>query len=148
MNKIKIAHQTLKRVRFNCSFLSDNLNTERLSLELNSLEGVTNVRINAKAKSIVIETLEGTGTDEIYDFLTYLDLIPLKSCDTFLNSCKKCVSNEEPSVGGIIKASAALASTPFFTNNNTKFAITTAAGVNLFLEGTKELFKRVLHQRF
>lgn len=82
--------------------------------------------------------------DEIYDFLVYLDLTPYISCDTFLDSCKSCIDEQDPSIKGIVKASTALVLTPFIANDTAKFALSTAASANLFLEGTKELFKEGL----
>lgn len=147
MNKIKIVHQTPNRIRFYCPFLSDNLNISRLSLDLSSFNGVLSARINVKAKSLIIDTLGNASLDEIYDFLVYPDLTPYISCDTISNSCKNCIGEQGLSIKGIVKASTALVLTPFITNDTAKLALSTAAGANLFLEGTKELFKEGLKSK-
>lgn len=139
MNNIRLVHSTKNRLRFVCNFLSDDLNTHQLSTDLKSIVGVQNVRINKNAKSIVFE-INKDIQKVLLDKLQTLNPDNYKSCDTFLAICESCISDEEPSLDGIIKASTALVATPFIPNDTLKFTTTALASSHLFYEGTKELF--------
>ena len=139
MNSVKLVHSTKNRLRFICDFLSQDLNSHQLILDLKSIVGIIDVRINKKAKSIIFD-IEKDISESLYQKLQELNSDIYKSCDTFLTICDDCISEEEPSLNNIIKASSALITTPFVPNDNIKFTLTALACSSLLYEGTKELF--------
>ncbi len=139
MNTIRLLHSTPKRLRFYCDFLkNDAINTNQLKGDLKSTLGVTSVRINTKINTIIFE-IDRDITDGLFEQLEKLNHEKYISCDTFLAVCESCITEEEPSLSGVVKASSALVTTPFIPNDSLKFALTAGASINLFYEGTKEL---------
>ncbi len=139
MNTIRLLHSTPKRLRFYCDFLkNDAINTNQLKGDLKSTLGVTSVRINTKINTIIFE-IDRDITDGLFEQLEKLNHEKYISCDTFLAVCESCITEEEPSLSGVVKASSALVTTPFIPNDSLKFALTVGASINLFYEGTKEL---------
>ncbi len=139
MNTIRLLHSTPKRLRFYCDFLkNDAINTNQLEGDLESILGVTSVRINTKINAIIFE-IDRDITDELFEQLEKLNHEKYISCDTFLAVCESCIGEEKPSLSGVVKAGSALVATPIIANDSLKFALTAGASVNLFYEGTKEL---------
>lgn len=145
-NKFIKVHQTAFRVRYKLFLLKEKyIDEEILKNYFKKIDDIKSVRINKPAFSIVFELKNDITTkiEEILNSLTVEEL--LKSCQEEVAAvCVSCVSSEEPSLKGIIRASSALVAERFITNNALKAGITTAASVPLLIEGSKELLKEGL----
>ena len=142
-NFIKV-HETASRIRYKYFLLKEKFIDENiLQTYLEKVEGVLSVRINKKAFSIIFEVEENI-TDKLENILNTLTLDELlENCDSQA-VCVSCVSSEEPSLSGTIRASSALISERFITNDLLKAGVTTAACLPLLVDGSKELLKEGL----
>jgi heavy metal translocating P-type ATPase len=143
-NKFIKVHQTSSRLRYKYFLLKDKYIDENiLKNYLERIEDVQSVRINKKAFSIVFEINEDI-TSKLEDILNNLTI------DELLNNCEdeavcvSCVSSEEPSMKGMIRASSALVAERFISNDLAKATLTTAASFPLLIDGSKELLKEGL----
>lgn len=137
-------HQTPSRVRYKYFLLKEKFIDENiLKNHLEKIDFVKSVRINKKAISLVFE-IEKDITSQLENILSELTLDKLLSNCENEAVCVSCVSEEEPSVKGMIKASAALASERLMTNDLLKASITTAASIPLLIDGSKELLEEGL----
>ena len=123
-NNVRIAHLTKNRARFICERIGENCDESHLEAQISEFKYVKSVRVNKKAKSIVVGF--ESNLDEIKDFIENL---PIK------NLTKR---KEEPSKAEIYKAAAALALTPLISSNGVKAAISLVAAVPLLKEGASE----------
>ncbi|WP_424687731.1 heavy metal translocating P-type ATPase [Halarcobacter ebronensis] len=144
-NKFKIVHQTNSRVRYKYSLLDDKYIDENiLKKDLEKLEGVENVRVNKVAKSVVVNFEDSKVLETVEKRLKDLTL------DDLLESCKNeavcvsCVSDEDPSIKGIVRASSALLAERFTKNDLIKATVSSVAAAPLLIEGSKELFEEGL----
>ncbi len=147
-NKFIKIHQTTTRVRYKYFLLKDKyLDENILKNHLKKIEYVENVRINKKAFSIIFEIKKDITSklEEILNTLTYEEL--LSNCENEA-VCVSCVSSEEPSIKGMIRASSALVAERFITNDTLKATVTTAASLPLLIDGSRELFKEGLTSKF
>ncbi|WP_323589261.1 heavy metal translocating P-type ATPase [Aliarcobacter butzleri] len=139
-------HQTPSRVRYKFSLLKEKfIDEDILKNYFLKIDGVRSVRINKKAYSIIFEFDKNiiSSLEKILNSLTIEEL--LKSCENEMASvCVSCVSSDEPSMNGTIRATSALVAERFITNNTLKAGVTTVASVPLLIEGSKELFKEGL----
>ena len=142
-NFIKV-HETASRIRYKYFLLKEKFIDENiLQTYLEKVEGVLSVRINKKAFSIIFEVEENI-TDKLENILRTLTLDELlENCD-LQAVCVSCVSSEEPSLSGTIRASSALISEKFIKNDLLKAGVTTAACLPLLVDGSKELLKEGL----
>ena len=142
-NFIKV-HETASRIRYKYFLLKEKFIDENiLQTYLEKVEGVLSVRINKKAFSIIFEVEENI-TDKLENILRTLTLDELlENCDSQA-VCVSCVSSEEPSLSGTIRASSALISEKFIKNDLLKAGVTTAACLPLLVDGSKELLKEGL----
>ena len=142
-NFIKV-HETPFRLRYKYFLLKDEFLDENiLQSYLEEIDGVLSVRINKKAFSVVFEIEEDITEklENILNTLTINDL--LEKCEAQA-VCVSCVSSEEPSLSGTIRASSALIAERFITNDLLKAGLTTAASMPLLIDGSKELLKEGL----
>ena len=123
-NNIRIAHLTKNRARFICERIGENCDESHLEAQISEFKYVKSVRVNKKAKSIVVGF--ESNLDEIKDFIENL---PIK------NLTKR---KEEPSKAEIYKAAAALALTPLISSNGVKAAVSLVAAAPLLKEGASE----------
>lgn len=145
-NKFVKVHQTAFRVRYKLFLLKEKyIDEDILKNYFRKIKEIENVRINKKAYSIIFE-LKSDITSKIEEILNNLTIEELlKSCEEEVAAvCVSCVSSEEPSIKGIIRASSALVTERFITNNALKATLTTAACVPLLVEGSKELLNEGL----
>ncbi|MBD3830490.1 MAG: heavy metal translocating P-type ATPase [Arcobacter sp.] len=145
-NKFVKVHQTAFRVRYKLFLLKEKyIDEEILKNYFRKIKEIESVRINKKAYSIIFE-LKSDITSKIEEILNNLTIEELlKSCEEEVAAvCVSCVSSEEPSIKGIIRASSALVTERFITNNALKATLTTAACVPLLVEGSKELLNEGL----
>lgn len=145
-NKFVKVHQTAFRVRYKLFLLKEKyIDEEILKNYFRKIKEIESVRINKKAYSIIFE-LKSDITPKIEEILNNLTIEELlKSCEEEVAAvCVSCVSSEEPSIKGIIRASSALVTERFITNNALKATLTTAACVPLLVEGSKELLNEGL----
>ena len=143
MENFKKVHQVNLRARYKLAILKDSFVDEKI-LENYFLDFtfIKNVRVNKKAYSVIFELNEDRFS-ELEDILNSLDTNKLlkASEDKATSVCVNCVSNEEPSINGIVLASGALILERLTTNNFLKASITTLASIPLLIDGTKELLK-------
>lgn len=145
-NKFVKVHQTAFRVRYKLFLLKEKyIDEEILKNYFRKIKEIESVRINKKAYCIIFE-LKSDITSKIEEILNNLTIEELlKSCEEEVAAvCVSCVSSEEPSIKGIIRASSALVTERFITNNALKATLTTAACVPLLVEGSKELLNEGL----
>ncbi|MBU3015814.1 heavy metal translocating P-type ATPase [Poseidonibacter lekithochrous] len=144
-NQFIKVHSTPNRARYKFSLLKDKyLDENILRTNLEKLEGVTSVRVNKKANSIIFHFDNISTCDEIENKLSTLDIEELLSSCEDAAVCVSCVSDEEPSTKGIIRASSALVGERFIQNDMLKAGITTAAAFPMLIDGSKELFSEGL----
>lgn len=137
---IKLVHKTSKRYRFYCQELKGTeYNSSSLINYLKSVDGISTVRINQKIGTIIFEH-EGVSLSVIEDMLVSLDMNKYKTCQTFMNDCVDCISDEEPSLFGVTRAGTALIAERMVSNDTAKMFITSLASKPLLIEGAKELF--------
>ncbi len=144
--KLKLLHQTPKRVRYFCDILKNELNIVDLKNDLLAIDGVVDVRINQKVNSIVFEfdAKNRPKLETIEEMLNNLQVEKYQVCDTFLSSNISCVDDEEPSKLGIYKATAAMAIEPILKDETAKFLLSAVANQPMILNGVKELFSEGL----
>lgn len=145
-NKFIKVHQTAFRVRYKLFLLKEKfIDEEILKNYFKKIKEIENVRINKKTYSIIFE-LKSDITSKIEKILNNLTVEELlKSCEEEIAAvCVSCKGNEEPSLKGIIRASSALITERFITNNALKATITTAASIPLLIDGSKELLNEGL----
>lgn len=137
---IKLVHKTSKRYRFYCQELKGTeYNSSSLINYLKSVDGINAVRINQKIGTIIFEH-EGVSLSVIEDMLVSLDMNKYKTCQTFMNDCVDCISDEEPSLFGVTRAGTALVAERMVSNDTAKMFITSLASKPLLIEGAKEFF--------
>lgn len=149
INQFKKVHSTAHRVRYKYSLLNDKyLDADILKSNLEMIEGVTSVRVNKKASSIIFTYEDEQICQSIEERLLTL------TTDELLSNCKDaavCVScsssAQEPSINRVAIASSALISERLVKSNNLKFGLTLAASYPILLDGVKELFKEGLTSR-
>jgi len=140
---IKLLHTTSKRARYYCDIVKEDINLADLETELKTVDGVSKVRINQKASSIIFE-FRDIELQTIEQKLKSLDINRLKVCDTFLSNNIFCIGEEKPSMSGIYRATGALIAEPLLSNDTAKLAVTAYATAPLVVSGTKELFQEGL----
>lgn len=145
MQNIKVVHKTANRVRFYCQTLHVKTDAKKLESFLEGFSGILHVRINTKAKSIVVahEHLAIENIKEIFKEVNIYDFMQDKNCEI---SCD-VAGDEKPSIKGMIRAGSALAIEPFITDDRAKLTLSTAAAAPLLIEGTKELFTEGLSSK-
>ena len=143
-NKFIKVHQTSSRLRYKYFLLKEKfIDEDILKNYLEKVNHVESVRINKKAFSIIFEISKDI-TSELEAILSELTL------DELLNNCQNeavcisCVSEEEPSIKGMLRASSALISERFISNDLLKAGITTSASIPLLIDGSKELLEEGL----
>ncbi|QKG29107.1 heavy metal translocating P-type ATPase [Campylobacter sp. RM16187] len=124
-NKIYIAHKSKNRVRFICEDITSECDESFLEAQISEFKYVKSVRLNKKAKSIIIEF--DSNFDEIFKFLENLKIKNLSK------------QNDSPSKAGIYKAVASIAITPLINGNMLKTATSLYACAPLLKEGVGEL---------
>ncbi len=143
-NLFKKVHATPTRARYKYEFLKDEfLDESILKTYLEKIEGVTSVRINKKALSIIF-TFTEDATVDIEEILANLTKDELLSNCKDAAVCVSCVSDEEPSIAGIVRASSALVSERFVQSDLLKATLTTTAAAPMLIDGTKEFFEEGL----
>ncbi len=139
----KLLHKTKNRARYFCDILKYDINIKNLENDLNSIAGVTSIRINEKSKSIVFG-FENISLESLEGFLKDLDKSKYEVCDTFLSNNISCISEEKPSKAGMVRAFGALGAEPFIKDDKQKLALTTIASLPLLKHGVEDLFEEGL----
>ncbi|WP_419767475.1 heavy metal translocating P-type ATPase [Arcobacter sp.] len=144
MNKFIKVHQTSSRLRYKYFLLKEKfLDEDILKNYLKKINHVETVRINKKALSIIFEISKDI-TNEIEAILRELTLDELLSNCQNEAVCVSCVSDKEPSIKGMVRASSALISERFISNDLLKAGVTTSASIPLLIDGSKELLEEGL----
>ena len=123
-NNVRIAHLTKNRVRFVCERIGEDCDESRLEAQISEFRYAKNVRVNKKAKSIIVGF--DSNLNEIKEFIENLPI-------TNLNKRKN-----SPSKAEIYKAATALAITPLINNNGVKAMASLIAAAPLLKEGASE----------
>ncbi len=148
-DKFVKVHSTPKRARYKLDLLKDSFVDENLlRLYLEKIKGVSSVRVNQKAYSVIFNFEDSLVCEEIEKELSSLsveNLLKKSSEDEF--SCISCVSDEEPSFKRTALTSSALVAERLVQNDLLKFAITAGASYPILIDGTKELFSEGLTSR-
>jgi len=140
-NQFRKVHSTKNRARYKVSILKERyLDENILKSNLEKIDGVITVRINKKAFSINFDFEDNNICDAIEKELLILDVNDFLGSCIDESSCSSCVSEEEPSTKGMIRATSALVSEPLIKNDFFKASITTVAALPMLIDGTKELF--------
>jgi len=140
-NQFRKVHSTKNRARYKVSILKERyLDENILKSNLEKIDGVITVRINKKAFSIIFDFEDNNICDAIEKELLILDVNDFLGSCIDESSCSSCVSEEEPSTKGMIRATSALVSEPLIKNDFFKASITTVAALPMLIDGTKELF--------
>lgn len=141
MHTTRLVHQTPQRLRYVSSALR-HINAHALSAYLKKIEGVNEVRINAKIGSVVFEGAQ-LDAKALLSYLQELDISAYQICDASINACFND-HDEKPSIKGIVRSGMALAFQPFIPQPNIKLAVSTLASIPLLKEGVVELFSEGL----
>ena len=143
-NIFKKVHATPTRARYKYYLLKDQyLDENILKSYLEKIEGILSVRVNKKALSIVF-TFERDVSSLIEQTLKTLTIDDLLNDCQEASVCVSCVSSEEPSIAGIVRASSALIGERFVQNDLLKTSLTLGASAPMLIDGTKELFSEGL----
>ena len=141
---VKSLHITKKRVRFRYKLLEKDTNKEKLEKYLLNIEGIASVKVNLKARSIVFNA-ENIDVEFLENEILKINILDFKST---CNANDKCfISDEKPSLSGLIRATSSLSVEPFLQDDRTKFILTAYATAPLLMSGTKELFSEGLTSR-
>ena len=140
MHTTRLIHQTPQRLRYVSAALK-HINAHALSADLKKIEGVNEVRINAKIGSVVFEG--ELNAEALLKHLQELDISAYQICDASINACFND-HDEKPSIKGIVRSGMALAFQPFIPQPNIKLAVSTLASIPLLKEGVVELFSEGL----
>jgi len=144
-NEFKKVHSIQNRARYKFSLLKEeNLDENILKDHLEKIEGIIAVRINKKANSIIFDFNENNACENIEKKLSTLDIYDLLSVCNDDNNCLSCISDDEPSTKGMLRATSALVAERFIQNDMLKAGVTTAAAIPMLVDGTKELFSEGL----
>ena len=123
-NNVRIAHLTKNRVRFVCERIGEDCDESRLEAQISEFRYAKNVRVNKKAKSIIVGF--DSNLNEIKEFIENL---PIANFNKRKNS---------PSKAEIYKAATALAITPLINNDGVKAMASLIAAAPLLKEGASE----------
>jgi len=143
-----LVHETSKRLRYKVNILKDNnIDDNGLIHYFNDIDGVTSIRVNKLANSLVFNISKNIKSkiEEKLRSLSFKNA--LEEINTNV-SCTPCISDEAPSLKGLVRAGAILAAEPLIGNDKAKAALTTAACMPLLIDGTKELFEEGLTSKF
>ncbi len=144
-NTFKRVHFTKNRARYKFSLLKEQYIDENILISfLKKIPGVITLRVNKKANSIVFDFTSDEVCTLIEESLSSLSIDDLLNQKSEASVCVSCVSEEEPSLKGLIRASSALVGERFVNNDMSKAAITTFASAPLLIGGAKELFQEGL----
>ena len=144
---IRLIHSTKNRARFLCDILKHELNLIYFEQELKAIEGVSLVRINKLANSIVFEYSDKDTLELIQNKLESFDIEQFQVCEDVSfkhQTCTPCISEEEPSTKGVLRAGLALVAEPFIQDDKAKLALSTIAALPMLQNGIKELYEEGL----
>ena len=149
INQFQKIHGTSTRARYKFSLLKDkSIDENILKSNLEKIPGITKVRVNKKAYSVIFNFEDVCVCDEIEQTLSSLSIEELlSSCDETSSVCVSCVSSEEPSFTRTALATSALISERFVSSDLMKFSITAGSSYPIIIDGIKELFKEGLTSR-
>ncbi len=149
INQFQKVHSTSTRARYKFSLLRDkSLDENILKANLEKLSGVTSVRINKKAYSLIFNFEESSVCETIEEKLSSLTVDELLNSSNENSSvCISCVSDEEPSFKRTALASSALVAERLVTSDLLKFSITAGASYPIIVDGIKEFFEEGLTSR-
>lgn len=142
-NELILANKSLNRFRFICKQISTYISEDSLKDELIKHKGIKDIRINKKAKSIILNTEPGFDLEKFKKYFANLDLRDYELCDTFLEP----KAEKTPSKKDIFIAATPLVLTPFLSNTTALKYLSIAACTPLLIDGTKELFSEGLSSR-
>lgn len=134
-------HVTSARVRFRYKSLKNDTDTNKLVKDLQKIDGVSSVKVNVKAKSITFMG-ECLDIDILKDKISSLEILDYRVACDMTENC--FVSDEKPSLSGLVKSTSALCVEPFLKDETAKLALTSYATAPLLIDGTKELFNEGL----
>ena len=144
-NTFKKVHQTASRVRYRFNLLKEEfIDDNILSSYLSKIKGVNKVRVNKKASSIIFNIEDTEVCYEIETILDKLSLDDLLNDGSYNSLSLAYVKEDAPTLNGVIRASSALISERFISNDFLKASLTIGAAAPMLIDGTKELFSEGL----
>lgn len=140
-NKFKKVHCTSYRARYKFNLLNEEFIDENILISyLEKIPDVNSVRVNKKAASIIFDFYDESVCSEIDDVLGSLSIEDLLNDSSDASVCVSHISEEAPSLKGVVRASSALIMERFISNNTLKATLTTGAAMPMLIDGVKELF--------
>ncbi|MFV0481309.1 MAG: HAD-IC family P-type ATPase, partial [Campylobacteraceae bacterium] len=137
MKTFTCIHQSPKRRRYKCPLLESKTDINNLIIALESLNDVTEAKVNIKAKSFTL--FNKNGFKDVAMLEKNLQKIDFSSFTCKVKNTNSSSLREEPSTAGLIRAASALVVTPLAPDNTTKMAISTLASAPLMYHGVREL---------
>ncbi len=145
MKNFKKVHSTRNRARYKLNLLKDKyVDINILKSTLEKIDGILRVRINKEACSVIFDFDDDFECTNIEDKLSTLKSEEFLNTSNNSSSCISCISDDAPSIKGMLRASSALVSERFIKNNTLKAAVSTSAALPMLIDGTKELFSEGL----
>ncbi len=145
MKNFKKVHSTRNRARYKLNLLKDKyVDINILKSTLEKIDGILSVRINKEACSVIFDFDDDFECTNIEDKLSTLKSEEFLNTSNNSSSCVSCISDDAPSIKGMLRASSALVSERFIKNNTLKAAVSTSAALPMLIDGTKELFSEGL----
>ncbi len=145
MKNFKKVHSTRNRARYKLNLLKDKyVDINILKSTLEKIDGILRVRINKEACSVIFDFDDDFECTNIEDKLSTLKSEEFLNTSNNSSSCVSCISDDAPSIKGMLRASSALVSERFIKNNTLKAAVSTSAALPMLIDGTKELFSEGL----
>ena len=144
---LSLIHSTKKRARFKYTYSKDStINPLHLRVELDSIENISSLRINAILNNIIIEYQGDLKTiqTEIYQALLkhILQTKNPKKQESYI-----ALRDEIPSSAEVTRAGTALVLSPFLNNLTIQTGFSLVACAPLLLSGVTETFAHGINSR-
>ena len=144
---LKLIHSTKNRARFKYSCLKDfRVNPMPLRIELDSLPGILNVRINTILNNIIVQY--NGDLERIQETIYQILLKHIKQCNIQKNEDSYLALRDEiPSSAEVVRATTALLVSPFLNSLPLKMGFSLIACFPLLVSGIKETWQNGINSR-
>ena len=144
---LKLIHSTKNRARFKYSCLKDfRVNPMPLRIELDSLPGILNVRINTILNNIIVQY--NGDLERIQATIYQILLKHIKHCNIQKNEDSYLALRDEiPSSAEVVRATTALLVSPFLNSLPLKMGFSLIACFPLLVSGIKETWQNGINSR-
>ena len=140
---ITLKHQTSKRRRYGCSGISIRSDINAILVCLESIEGVNNAKINAKARTFTLFLGDKANVKKIEKELNNIDFASFKTD-------KKITAQSDASAAGAAFLRSALiwCLLPFAPAKSVKLALSLFSAAPILLKGADELLQNGVNSEF